>query len=40
MGLFDAIGIAGSGLTAERIRMDTSHEPSRLEGAYSSPLEA
>jgi len=26
MGLFDAIGIAGSGLTAERIRMDVSAE--------------
>jgi flagellar basal-body rod protein FlgC len=26
MGLFDAIGIAGSGLTAERIRMDVTSE--------------
>ena len=26
MGLFDAIGIAGSGLTAERIRMDVTAE--------------
>ncbi len=26
MGMFDAIGIAGSGLTAERIRMDVTAE--------------
>ena len=43
MGLFDAIGIAGSGLTAERIRMDVTAEnlanADTTQGANGQPYQ-
>jgi flagellar basal-body rod protein FlgC len=43
MGLFDAIGIAGSGLTAERIRMDVTAEnlanANTTKGANGQPYQ-